>query len=197
MENKVNGKYKQMNFVFQNQTKHKITKIYMIMQTYYTQLKQWTVLLLLVSFLPTVYAQTPTKITGASKTDTSKTRCTEDDAVYVLVEQKPEFPGGRKGLSAYLQQNIRYPQATDTTTPTKITLSVSFIVEPDGNVTNVRVKNGQPDLDKEIIRVIQTMPPWIPAQHNGKSVRFRYVMSVRFDITSDSDNKPLILVSVL
>jgi protein TonB len=58
---------------------------------------------------------------------------------------------------------------------------VSFVVERDGSITNVGVvKSVEPSLDKEAVRVIKSMPRWIPGKQKGNAVRVKYTTPVTF-----------------
>ena len=62
-------------------------------------------------------------------------------------------------------------------------VTVSFIVEKDGRVSNVRLlRSVQPSLDKEAIRVVKSMPKWTPGKQNGKPVRVRFNLPVMFKL---------------
>ena len=62
-------------------------------------------------------------------------------------------------------------------------VTVSFIVEKDGRVSNVRLlRSVQPLLDKEAVRVVKSMPKWSPGKQNGKPVRVRFNLPVMFKL---------------
>ncbi|MBO7346749.1 MAG: energy transducer TonB [Bacteroidales bacterium] len=94
----------------------------------------------------------------------------ENERVFVEVEQLPEFPGGKKAFIQYLNENLVYPKsAYERKVEGKVV--VSFVVEADGSITNVKVANSvDEDLDKEAVRVVKAMPKWIPGKHKGKAV---------------------------
>ena len=94
----------------------------------------------------------------------------ENERVFVEVEQLPEFPGGKKAFIQYLNENLVYPKsAFERKIEGKVV--VSFVVEADGSITNVKVANSvDEDLDKEAVRVVKNMPKWIPGKHKGKAV---------------------------
>lgn len=97
-----------------------------------------------------------------------------------VAEQMPSFPGGDRKLMEYLSENIRYPEECE-----EICIQgrviVSFIVEKDGSISNVKVaKSLDPLLDKEAVRVVSGMPKWIPGRQNGVAVRVRYIIPVTF-----------------
>ena len=114
----------------------------------------------------------------------------DKDGVYQIVEQMPEFPGGTDALMKYVVSNIKYPQdAIDEGKSGRV--FVSFIVERDGYVSNVKVKKGICEsIDKEAVRVISSMPRWYAGMHKGEPVRVSYMMPIKFearDLTGDSE----------
>ncbi|MBW0023164.1 energy transducer TonB, partial [Segatella copri] len=60
-------------------------------------------------------------------------------------------------------------------------VNVVFIVNEDGSLSDVKViRSIIPELDKEAIRVVKSMPKWNPAKQNGKAVKMKYVVPVNF-----------------
>lgn len=106
---------------------------------------------------------------------------TPDNPIFEVVEDMPEFPGGgMPALMEYLNKNIKYPAAAiEKGTQGRVT--VQFIVEKDGSITNAKTLRGvDQELDKEAIRVISTMPKWKPGTQRGKAVRVRFTVPVMF-----------------
>ena len=105
----------------------------------------------------------------------------EDDKIFDIVEQMPSFPGGLSALQTWLASNITYPaQAVENGIQGRVI--VAFIVERDGTIMNVRVtKSVAPSLDKEAVRVVKSMPKWIPGTQNGEPVRVKYCVPVVFN----------------
>ena len=104
----------------------------------------------------------------------------EDNKVFDVVEQMPSFPGGNGALMSYLSQNVKYPVVAQEN-GVQGRVVVSFVVEKDGSITDVRVvKSVDPSLDKEAARVVQSMPKWIPGKQNGSAVRVKYNVPVAF-----------------
>ena len=103
-----------------------------------------------------------------------------DDDIYEIVENMPEFPGGPSGVMAYLRRSIQYPAEAQESYITG-SVRVSFVVEKDGSVSNVKViKSVHELLDREAVRVVKAMPKWQPGMQNGKPVRTRYNLPVTF-----------------
>ena len=97
------------------------------------------------------------------------------------VDQKPEFPGGKSALSKYIKESINYPAAA-AENGIQGTAFCQFVVNSDGSISDVKIikSAGDPSLDKEAIRVVQTMPKWNPGMNIGQKVRVKTTASVPF-----------------
>ncbi|MDE6206379.1 MAG: energy transducer TonB [Muribaculaceae bacterium] len=99
-----------------------------------------------------------------------------------MVEQKPEFPGGEAEMYKWLGNNIVYPSAASEE-GIQGRVVVEFVVGKNGEITNVRVvRPRHPALDKEAVRVIKSMPKWIPGRNNGQPVKVTYTLPVTFKL---------------
>ncbi len=105
----------------------------------------------------------------------------DDKVPFTLVEEMPEFPnGGMAGCIKFLQSNAKYP-AISQENGMQGRVQVQFVVERDGTITDaVVVKSVDPYLDKEALRVVNSMPKWKPGKQRGKPVRVRYSVPVTF-----------------
>lgn len=102
-----------------------------------------------------------------------------EEKVYEVVEQMPFFPGGQEALMTYINHNIKYPE--EDCGQGRVT--VSFIVEKDGSITNATIRRSvDPAFDREALRVISSMPKWIPGKNNGRKVRVRFNVPVQFKL---------------
>jgi protein TonB len=106
------------------------------------------------------------------------------EEIFTVVEQMPDFPGGPEGLMKYLSNNIKYPafEADNGITGRCV---VTFVVERDGSISDVRVLrgvNGGPGCDKEAIRVVKSMPSWKPGKQNGRAARVQYNLPINFSL---------------
>ena len=100
--------------------------------------------------------------------------------VFDVVEVMPSFPGGNGALMSYLSKNIKYPVVAQEN-GIQGRVVVSFVVERDGSITDVRVvRSVDPSLDKEAQRVVRNMPNWNPGKQNGSAVRVKYNVPVAF-----------------
>jgi protein TonB len=106
----------------------------------------------------------------------------DDNKIYTVVEQQPEFPGGYEAMMKFIQKNMKYPpQARRMGTEGRV--FVGFVVNTDGKITDVQtVKGISMDCDKEAARVVQMMPPWKAGKQNGRPVRVRFVLPVNFKL---------------
>jgi|LAHS01.1.fsa_nt_gb protein TonB len=103
-----------------------------------------------------------------------------ENKVFDVVEQMPSFPGGPSALMQYLSNNIKYPVVAQEN-GVQGRVVVSFVVERDGSITDVRVvRSVDPALDREATRVVGAMPKWIPGKQNGSAVRVKYNVPVAF-----------------
>lgn len=103
-----------------------------------------------------------------------------DDAVFVVVESQPEYPGGMGELMKFLSKNIKYPVAAQQAR-VQGKVVVEFLVGTDGSISDIKVKRSvNPELDAEAVRVIGLMPKWRPGEQRGKAVSVRYEMPIVF-----------------
>lgn len=104
----------------------------------------------------------------------------DEEKVFGVVEQMPSFRGGQQKLMEYLAANIRYPEELGESC-IQGRVIVTFVVEKDGSISNVKVaKSVDPLLDKEAVRVVSSMPKWIPGKQNGVTYRVKYTLPVTF-----------------
>lgn len=110
------------------------------------------------------------------------------DKVYDSVERMPSFPGGDNAMYQFFDKNIRYPSEAEKQ-QVGGSVTVEFVVERDGKISNARVVNSvSPLLNKEAVRVVKSMPRWNPGKHKGVAVRVKKSVMVFF-IFKKTDNK--------
>ena len=104
----------------------------------------------------------------------------DENGVYQVCEEMPEFPGGMQECMKWLGKNIKYPtEAIEKGIQGRVILQM--VVEKDGSITNAKVvRSVDPLLDKEALRVINLSPKWTPAKHKGEAVKVRYTLPVMF-----------------
>jgi periplasmic protein TonB len=102
--------------------------------------------------------------------------------IFTVVEEQPGYPGGEEARIAYLQQNIKYPEeAKELGIQGKV--FVTFVVEVDGSITDVRVLRGiGGGCDEEAIRVVKSMPKWVPGKQRGVPVRVQFNLPIKFTL---------------
>ena len=134
-------------------------------------MKKLFALLLLTMAVPFANAQQP-----VSNNDEN------NEAIFSVVENEPEFPGGVEALYKFISKNVVYPKkALKDGIEGKVV--VEFVIEANGSVTNVKVfKSVNPDLDKEAVRVVSMMPKWKPGSQGGKNVRSRFRIPINFQL---------------
>ena len=104
----------------------------------------------------------------------------EEEQIFQVVEDMPEFPGGQIELMKFLQKNIKYPTISQEN-GVQGRVIVQFVVNRDGSIVDTQVMRGvDPYLDKEALRVVSTMPKWKPGKQRGKPVRTRFTLPVQF-----------------
>ena len=95
-------------------------------------------------------------------------------------EQLPEFVGGEEALMNWIEENITYPVLAEVT-GVEGKVVVTFDVNDDGTISNVKVKNSVNSiLDEEVVSKVESMPKWIPARQNGRPVKMKYTLPINF-----------------
>lgn len=124
------------------------------------------------------FGQAPSKVDSAS------------NSILDISEQMPSFPGGEQAFFKFLAQNIRYPGiARDQGLQGK--LYIEFVVTKQGHITDVKIIKGTigGGCEEEALRIIKSMPDWIPGKQNGDLVNVRYRMPIIFQL-GDNNPKP-------
>ena len=105
-----------------------------------------------------------------------------DDKVFYVVEEMPEFPGGDKELRQYIANNVEYPEeAQKNNIEGKV--FVSFVVAKDGNVKDAKIERGvAPSIDNEALRVVNSLPKWTPGKQRGQAVNVKFTVPINFEL---------------
>ena len=105
----------------------------------------------------------------------------EEEVIFMVVETMPEFPGGQQALFKYLGENVKYPVIAQEN-GIQGRVICQFVVNKDGSIVDVVVvrSSGEASLDKEAMRVINSMPKWKPGKQRGKPVCVKYTVPVNF-----------------
>ena len=106
----------------------------------------------------------------------------DDDEIFVGVESQPSFPGGDIARIRFLYENIQYP-AMAKETGIQGRVYITFVVERDGSITDVRLLKGiGGGCDEESIRVVKAMPKWIPGKQRERPVRVQFILPIKFTL---------------
>lgn len=103
----------------------------------------------------------------------------EDVIPFNLVSEKPSFNGGDfQTFSKWVNSNLNYPES-ERIAGVSGKVVLSFIIDKDGYVRNVKVvRDLDPVLDNEAVRVIKSSPKWQPAKNNGKNVAVKVTFPI-------------------
>ncbi len=106
----------------------------------------------------------------------------QQQQIFVVVEDMPHFPGGEAALMNYLAKHIQYPDlAKESGIQGRV--FIHFVVEPDGTIDHVKVLRGiGGGCDQEAVRVVKSMPKWVPGKQRGKPVRVSFNLPVKFTL---------------
>lgn len=120
-----------------------------------------------------IYYVIPDKVESTTEMHSAPPQETE-------IDKMPEYVGGMEAMTKYMIANVRYPEsAVKSKTTGKVI--VSFVVAKDGKVTKAAVKRGvSKELDAEALRVVSSMPNWIPGEKDGKKVDAEMILPVSF-----------------
>ena len=102
------------------------------------------------------------------------------ETAFEIVEVMPEFVGGMEVLMNYLETEIEYPKKAEKQN-IEGRVYVQFVVEKDGDISGAKVLKGiGAGCDEEALRVVRSMPNWIPGENNGQKVRVKYTLPIKF-----------------
>lgn len=99
---------------------------------------------------------------------------------YDYVTEKPSFPGGDWKLVEFINSTRQYPKkAYDAGIQGRVTCS--FVVNANGSISHIKVlKSIEDSLNEEAIRILASMPDWIPGRIEGRPVPVRVIRSIPF-----------------
>ena len=101
-----------------------------------------------------------------------------DTTAYMVVQVPPQFPGGSQAMFQFIQSASYYPL-----NPKKgLLVQLKLLVEKDGSISSVKAiyAEANDEFVKEAMRIIKTMPKWIPGSHDGRLLRAYTIISIRF-----------------
>ncbi|UWF78841.1 MAG: TonB C terminal [Bacteriophage sp.] len=106
----------------------------------------------------------------------------EENTVYEVVEEMPEFPGGIDKLLQFINDNMKYPTKAQTE-GMQGKVIVQFIIDEDGYIIEPNiVRSVESSLDNEALRLIKMLPQWKPGTLKGKAVKVKYTVPVAFKL---------------
>lgn len=122
----------------------------------------------------------------AQENDSTKTKDTWE--CFIDYEQSPSFPGGRQALLDYLKENTHWPLGcADECIQGRVV--VCFVVEKDGSITEAKVlRSLAPAFEAEALRVVASMPKWMPGRLYGKVVRMKYCIPITFKVDAEKED---------
>lgn len=130
------------------------------------------------------------------RTEATPSASGEDELIFEIVEELPEFPGGMQAMMAYIAKNIRYPaKAHEANVQGRVI--TQFTVGRDGSIHDAKImRSVSPELDAEALRVIKSMPNWKPGKQRGKAVASRFTIPIIFRLDEPKDPSIVSAVSL-
>jgi hypothetical protein len=138
---------------------------------------------IIVSFATSAQSTTPDSMQSSSDSVSQK--------IFEKVDIEAAFPGGDQAWRMYLERNVNAQVASDNGAPDgAYTVIVQFVVDKEGNISNVRAltKHGY-GMEKEVVRIITNGPKWVPAMQNGQTVKAYRKQPVTFVVTTEGRSK--------
>jgi len=108
----------------------------------------------------------------------------KDEDPVDFVEQMPQFPGGERELNTHISKNLKYPiPAQENGIQGRVI--IRFVVTASGEISDVKVMRGiDSACDKEAVRVVKSMPRWIPGKQNGRNVAVYFTLPIIFKLNN-------------
>jgi len=102
--------------------------------------------------------------------------------IYHSADEEASFPGGNEAFTKFANENIVYPMtALNDKVFGKVVIEI--IVEKDGKISSIKIKRGiRQDIDDEALRLIKSMPPWVPGKNKGQPIRMRKLIPIKFKL---------------
>lgn len=121
-----------------------------------------------------------TQVEYVAPVEVEKEEEVEEATVFFIVEEMPQFPGGPAELNKYIAQSVKYPVIAQEN-GIQGRVYISFVVNSKGKIENVKVARGvDASLDKEAVRVVESMPDWKPGKQGNKAVKVSFTIPVNF-----------------
>lgn len=103
------------------------------------------------------------------------------DTIYFISEQNPEFPGGLDSLHKFIIENIDL-KGLDPVICYQGVVYSEFVVNTDGSIDRIQILKGFEPHSSRVIELIRKFPRWIPAKCKEKSVAYKYVLPIKFNL---------------
>lgn len=117
----------------------------------------------------------------ASQAEVKGQQDNSGESVYFMADQMPEFPGGAKKLQKHIKNHLNYPEKAKKQGISG-TVYVKFVVDTNGEITQVEVNRGvHPLLDEAAKKVVKNLPKWKPGKKDGKLVSVSQAIPVKFE----------------
>lgn len=119
---------------------------------------------------------------GGELIEDVKVAVTQEEKPFDVVEQMPTFPGGDSELLTFLSKNVKYPvSALENGIQGRVI--VRFVVNKNGEVDRAEIlRSLDSACDREALRVVKSMPKWIPGRQNGENVSVWFTLPINFRI---------------
>ena len=143
-------------------------------------------------------------INEPNHTNSTKIAIDTEDPIYKVVDQMPRFPGceseedkedlkkcSDKKMLNFIYSHIKYPQEARVKGIQGMTV-IQFIVEKDGSISKAKiVRNIEGGCGEEALRIVGSMPKWIPGREDGKAVRVQFNVPIKFKLSTESAKPPV------
>lgn len=101
--------------------------------------------------------------------------------IYKQVDVSAKYPGNWVN---FLERNLEYPQELKEKGIGGV-IKISFIVDIEGLLSDIKVISGPEELREICIRAIKKSGRWIPAQKNGIKVKAYKLQAIRFELEEE------------
>lgn len=104
------------------------------------------------------------------------------DGIYITVDDMPRYPGGEQAMFNFIKANLRYPDsAINAEIEGRVT--IRYVVKSTGEVADVTLVRGFDEAcDAEAVRMVSSMPNWVPGKMNGTPVDVYYTLPIVFKL---------------
>jgi protein TonB len=105
------------------------------------------------------------------------------NAIEIMPDIKPSFPGGNEALKKFMRNNLRYPDRARINEISG-TVTLSFLVDEFGNISNIEILKNELGYDgeQEALRMMKLMPKWEPGYYKGNKIKARFIQNIRFEL---------------